>query len=74
MNENVAEQKVRISTEIEILRQMTNKLVTEGSINGPEILAISKEIDELVIKYMKLEDASSFIRLSENNDDVGQGK
>ncbi|WP_353094983.1 aspartyl-phosphate phosphatase Spo0E family protein [Tissierella praeacuta] len=49
-----------MKTEIERLRQILYKTIESG--NCKEVLKISQELDELIIKYMKNED-----NIEENN-------
>lgn len=55
MDKKVAEERVKMINEIERLRHDANKLLAEGRSHNPEVLDISKRIDELIVKYMKID-------------------
>ena len=53
-NRELEEQKKQLSIEIEKLRQRINLLVVREGLDSPDILALGKQLDELVVKYLIL--------------------
>jgi len=45
--------KKHLMINIEILREKLNKLTQYRTLNDPGIIAISKEVDKLIVKFQK---------------------